>query len=127
MKQRKASSGVQTLGSPRRLKLVLTSTGHPVSSFELRQQPMKHRIGVGIDGLYSRGIVDVSSRAQVAKKIGGGASRPCRALPRPNWHHSNFLTAQASMASDLNVRYLPSLCPLFSGESGVDFGSSTLP
>src|SRR5215469_14980311 len=29
--------------------------------FELRQQPMEHRIGAGIDGLYSRGIVDVSN------------------------------------------------------------------
>jgi hypothetical protein len=31
MKQRKASSGVHTIGSLRTLKLVLTSTGHPVS------------------------------------------------------------------------------------------------
>jgi len=30
MKQRKASSGVHTMGSPRTLKLVFTSTGHPV-------------------------------------------------------------------------------------------------
>ena len=30
MKQRKASSGVHTIGSPRTLKLVLTSTGQPV-------------------------------------------------------------------------------------------------
>jgi hypothetical protein len=30
MKQRKASSGVQTIGSLRTLKLVLTSTGQPV-------------------------------------------------------------------------------------------------
>ena len=32
MKHRKASSGVQTIGSPRTLKLVFTSTGHPVRS-----------------------------------------------------------------------------------------------
>ena len=32
MKQRKASSGVHTIGSPRTLKLVLTSTGHPVAA-----------------------------------------------------------------------------------------------
>jgi hypothetical protein len=30
MKQRKASSGVHTMGSPRTLKLVLTSTEQPV-------------------------------------------------------------------------------------------------
>ena len=30
MKQRKASSGVQTIGSPRTLKLVLTRHGQPV-------------------------------------------------------------------------------------------------
>ena len=30
MRQRKASSGVQAIGSPRTLKLVLTSTGQPV-------------------------------------------------------------------------------------------------
>ena len=30
MKQRKASAGVQTMGSPRTLKLVFTTTGHPV-------------------------------------------------------------------------------------------------
>ncbi len=30
MKQRNASSGVHTIGSPRTLKLVLTSTGQPV-------------------------------------------------------------------------------------------------
>ena len=30
MKQRKASSGVPTIGSPRTLKLVLTITGQPV-------------------------------------------------------------------------------------------------
>jgi hypothetical protein len=29
MKQWNASSGVQTIGSPRTLKLVLTMTGHP--------------------------------------------------------------------------------------------------
>ena len=34
MKQRNASSGVQTIGSPRTLKLVLTSTGQPVSSLK---------------------------------------------------------------------------------------------
>jgi hypothetical protein len=31
MKQRKASSGVHTIGSPRTLKLVFTSTGQPVT------------------------------------------------------------------------------------------------
>ena len=34
MKQRKASSGVQTIGSPRTLKLVLTMTGQPVSALK---------------------------------------------------------------------------------------------
>jgi len=32
MKQRKALSGVQTMGSPRTLKLVLMMTGQPVRS-----------------------------------------------------------------------------------------------
>ena len=32
MKQAKASSGVQTIGSPRTLKLVLTTTGQPVNA-----------------------------------------------------------------------------------------------
>ncbi len=34
MKQRKASSGVQTIGSPRTLKLVLTNTGQPVRALK---------------------------------------------------------------------------------------------
>ena len=34
MKQAKASSGLQTIGSPRTLKLVLTSTGQPVSAWK---------------------------------------------------------------------------------------------
>jgi hypothetical protein len=35
MKHRKASSGVQTMGSPRTLKLVLTTTGQPVRRLNL--------------------------------------------------------------------------------------------
>jgi hypothetical protein len=35
MKQRKASSGVPTMGSPRTLKLVFTTTGQPVCSLNL--------------------------------------------------------------------------------------------
>ena len=34
MKQRKGSSGVQTMGSPLTLKLVLMSTGHPVTALK---------------------------------------------------------------------------------------------
>ena len=34
MKQRYASSGVHTIGSPRMLKLVLTITGQPVSAWK---------------------------------------------------------------------------------------------
>lgn len=34
MKQRKASAGEQTIGSPRTLKLVLISIGHPVCSLK---------------------------------------------------------------------------------------------
>ena len=34
MKQRHASSGVATIGSPRTLKLVFTSIGQPVSSWK---------------------------------------------------------------------------------------------
>ena len=34
MKQRKASSGVQTIGSPRTLKEVLTSIGQPVRALK---------------------------------------------------------------------------------------------
>src|SRR5215831_17853035 len=43
MKQRNASSGVHTIGSPRTLKLVLTSTGCPVlvnTSFNVRGEPI---------------------------------------------------------------------------------------
>ena len=36
MKQRSASCGVQTIGSPRTLKLVLISTGLPVRSWKRR-------------------------------------------------------------------------------------------
>jgi hypothetical protein len=35
MKQRNASSGVQTIGSPRTLKLVLTSTAQPILALNL--------------------------------------------------------------------------------------------
>ena len=42
MKQRKASSGVQTIGSPRTLKQVFTSTGQPVRALErLRSESWK--------------------------------------------------------------------------------------
>ena len=41
MKQRKASSGVQTMGSPRTLKLVLTSTGQPVLALKLESSAWK--------------------------------------------------------------------------------------
>ena len=47
MKQRKASSGVQTIGSPRTLKLVLTITGQPVSA-------LKRLISAWKRGLVSR-------------------------------------------------------------------------
>lgn len=38
MKHRKASSGVQTIGSPRTLKLVLTRTGQPVRSMNVESR-----------------------------------------------------------------------------------------
>jgi hypothetical protein len=65
MKQRNASSGVQTIGSPRTLKLVLTSTGHPVSRLEPRQQPVKTRIRLRADRLDTGGIVDMGYRGNV--------------------------------------------------------------
>ena len=51
MKQRKASSGVHTIGSPRTLKLVLTSTGQPVRSLNAREQRVIARIGLAVHGL----------------------------------------------------------------------------
>ncbi len=44
MKQRKASSGVQTIGSPRTLKLVFTRTGQPVRSLKALKQRVVARV-----------------------------------------------------------------------------------
>ena len=46
MKQRNASSGVHTIGSPRTLKLVFTSTGQPVSSLNALNQRVVARVGL---------------------------------------------------------------------------------
>ena len=62
MKQRNASSGVQTIGSPRTLKLVLTSTGQPVSALKRAEQLVEQRVGFAMHGLDARRIVDMRHR-----------------------------------------------------------------
>ena len=47
-KQAKASCGVHTIGSPRMLKDVFTSTGQPVSAMERAQQLAEARLGIRI-------------------------------------------------------------------------------
>ena len=59
MKQRKASSGVQTIGSPRTLKLVLTRTGQPVFALKREISCVEARVGVGVHGLHARGVIDM--------------------------------------------------------------------
>jgi hypothetical protein len=48
MKQRKASSGVQTIGSPRTSKLVLTSAGQPVLRLKLSMSAHPERVGYAL-------------------------------------------------------------------------------
>jgi hypothetical protein len=59
MKQRKASSGVHTIGSLRTLKLVLTSTGQPVFALEAGEQRVIPRICRAVHGLNSSRKVNV--------------------------------------------------------------------
>ena len=54
MKQRNASSGVHTIGSPRTLKLVLTSTGQPVLRLERLEQRVEARIGLALCTVWTR-------------------------------------------------------------------------
>ena len=62
MKQRKASSGVHTIGSPRTLKLVLTTTGQPVSCLEAPDQRVVARVGLAVHRLDARRIIDMRHR-----------------------------------------------------------------
>ena len=55
-----ASRGVQTIGSPRVLNEVLTSTGHPGPRLERLEQVVVERVLVTVDGLDSRRAVDVA-------------------------------------------------------------------
>ena len=58
MKHRYASSGVQTIGSPRTLNDVLTSRRIPCAPRNARV-PMEPRIGAHVDGLNPRRVVDM--------------------------------------------------------------------
>jgi hypothetical protein len=53
MKHRYASSGEQTIGLPRTLKDVLTSTGQPVFRPECLQEGVVARVRVAMHGLHS--------------------------------------------------------------------------
>src|SRR5262252_7348407 len=59
MKQRKASSGVQTIGSLRTLKLVLITTCQPM---EAADEVVIDRVGLAMYRLHPRRIVDVGYR-----------------------------------------------------------------
>ena len=53
---------MHTIGSPRTLKLVLTSTGQPVLRLEGRDQRVVARIGLAVHGLEPRRIIDMGHR-----------------------------------------------------------------
>jgi hypothetical protein len=58
MKQRKASSGVGTMGSPRTLKL-FNEYGPTGLTLEGRQLGMEARVGLGANDLHARGVIDM--------------------------------------------------------------------
>ena len=58
-KQRYASSGVQTIGSPRTLKLVFTSTGQPVRRSNASSKRVNRGFRCLVDGLNPRTEVDM--------------------------------------------------------------------
>ena len=52
-KHRSASAGEQTIGSPRTLKLVFTSTGQPVFRFKRLEQPVKPPVPLFVHRLHA--------------------------------------------------------------------------
>ena len=75
MRQRKASSGVQTIGSPRTLKLVLTSTGQPVFALNALSKAW-NRDWFAVDGLHARRIIDMGDR----RDLGADDFEPVQAV-----------------------------------------------
>ena len=57
-----ASWGVQTIGSPRTLKLVFTTTGTPVRRSTARSRPVVQRIALERHRLHATGAVLVRHR-----------------------------------------------------------------
>ncbi len=65
MKHRWASCGVQTIGSPRTLNEVFTSTGQPVSRSNSTEQIVIIRVVFPRDGLNPRGVIDMGDRGDI--------------------------------------------------------------
>ena len=65
MKQRNASSGVLTMGSPRTLKEVLISTGQPVIAKKRSSERVVDRVGLAVHRLDAGGVVDMRHRRDV--------------------------------------------------------------
>jgi hypothetical protein len=67
MKHRYASAGVQTIGSPRMLNEVLTSTGHPVSAAKFSSRRWKR--GLVSAGRRNSSLTDRAERAASQKEL----------------------------------------------------------
>ena len=65
MKQRYASSGVQTIGSPRTLNDVFTTTGQPVSDSNASMSVVVVGVRLRRHRLHARRVVDVRDRRNV--------------------------------------------------------------
>ena len=96
MKQRNASAGVQTIGSPRTLKLVFHDHRAAGLSFERTQQGAIATIGLGVDGLYASRVVhmrhgwNLGPHAAQPVEAGGDASA-LRAAVRPDVSHQQHV------------------------------------
>ena len=67
MKHRYASSGLQTIGSPRTLNEVLMMTGQPYFSSKCLDHLVKERIDLPVHGLDPRRVVHVRDRRNVER------------------------------------------------------------